>query len=318
MALTLLPLALFFRGAVALRHTAYRIKLLSRHHVGIPTIVVGNISVGGTGKTPLVIWLCRFLQNKGLKVGIVSRGHGSPSQPQPQFVQADSDPLSVGDEAVLLARRAACPVVVHRNRVLAAQALLSREHPDVILSDDGLQHYRLARDFEIALVDGDTRFGNGLPLPAGPLREPVARLRDVDAVVCNGGQARLGEVPMSLEGSEAVSLNDRMQQRALSKFHGMRVHAVAGIGRPRRFFAHLRGFGLKLDEHPFPDHHVFTRRDFAFADGGAILMTEKDAVKCASWSLSNAWYVPVQSRLPDSFAADMDRFLKAVCKTRSD
>lgn len=313
-ALALLPAALFFRGAVALRRAAYRLGMLSQHHLGVPTIVVGNISVGGTGKTPLVLWLSGYLKHKGLKVGIVSRGYGASHQPQPQpqFVDAHSDPAVVGDEAVLLARRGACPVVVHRDRVLAASALLSRDRPDVILSDDGLQHYRLARDFEIALVDGDVRFRNGLPLPAGPLREPVARLSEVDVVVCNGGQVGPGEVPMSLHGSEALSLDERMEPRALWSFRGCRVHAVAGIGRPQRFFAHLRDFGLTLNEHPFPDHHAFTAPDFAFANGEAILMTEKDAVKCGSWSLANVWYVPVRPRLPASFADDLDRLLAAV------
>ena len=172
LALALLPLALLFRVAVALRRAAYRLRLLSQHHVGVPTIVVGNISVGGTGKTPLVLWLCRFLSDRGLKVGIVSRGYGAPHLSQPQFVEAHSDPAVVGDEAVLLARRTACTVVVHRNRVLAARALVSRACPDVILSDDGLQHYRLRRDLEIAVVDGERGLGNGRCLPAGPLREP--------------------------------------------------------------------------------------------------------------------------------------------------
>jgi tetraacyldisaccharide 4'-kinase len=231
-------------------------------------------------------------------------------------VETTSDPSIVGDEAVVLARRAACPIVVHRDRVLAARALLSRERVDVLVADDGLQHYRLARDLEIALVDGDYRFGNGLPLPAGPLREPVGRLREVDAVVCNGGEPRGQEVLMRLRGSEAVSLHEPSQRRPLTSFRGSKVHAVAGIGHPQRFFEHLRDFGLTPDEHPFPDHYAFSRRDFAFADGNAILMTEKDAVKCGSWPLANAWYVPVESKLPAGFGAGFVDALAIVSEDR--
>jgi len=313
----LLPLSLLFRGIVALRRLAYRNGLLPRYHVGVPTIVVGNISVGGTGKTPLVLWLACLFRDSGLKVGIVSRGYGAPAHPQPQFVRPHSDPGEVGDEAVLLAQRGGCPVVVHADRVLAARALANGEKPDLILSDDGLQHYRLARDLEIALVDGEIRFGNGLLLPAGPLREPPKRLRDVDMVVCSGGVPRAGEVAMTLSGSEAVSLDQDGDRLALSVFRGAKVHAVAGIANPRRFFEHLRRFGLLLEEHPFPDHHAFRRSDLVFGDGASILMTEKDAVKCRCWPLANAWYVPVQAMLPDSFGSALNQWLTTVSKDPS-
>ncbi len=302
-ALALVPVALLFQTAIAIRRAAYRIGILSQHHAGVPTIVVGNLTVGGTGKTPLVAWLCRFLRQEGFKVGVVSRGYGAASPSSPLSVEPDTSPALAGDEPVLLARLGACPVVVHRDRVRAVRALVNRESPDVIVSDDGLQHYRLDRDLEIVTVDGESRLGNGLLLPAGPLREPASRLADCDLVICNGGKPRSGEVPMRLCGTEAVSLHPDRKRRPLDSFSGARVHAVAGIAHPQRFFGHLRRVGLTLDEHSFPDHHAYGPGDFAFADGAAILMTEKDAVKCEAWSLKNAWYVPVWPTLPDSFGA---------------
>ena len=316
LAMTLLPVAQIFRGLAASRRAAYRHGFLAQRHVGVPTIVVGNIDVGGTGKTPFVLWLCALFKDRGLKVGIVSRGHGASPQSRPRFVDPDSDPRVVGDEALLLARRGACPVVIHRNRVRAASAMVNRERPDVLVCDDGMQHYRLARDVEIALIDGTVRFRNGLPLPAGPLREPVTRLREVDVVICNGGQPEGNEVPMSLSGDQAVSLDHPHHRRPLSTFRGDVVHAVAGIGRPERFFEHLRHHGLRVQEHPFPDHHAFTPEELSFQDHGAILMTEKDAVKCGSWALVNAWRVPVSANMPAGFGDRLDRSLPSVLRRR--
>lgn len=295
-ALLLWPLGLAFAGVAALRRLAYRTKLLKRCRVLVPVIVVGNLSVGGTGKTPLVIRLVEVLRAAGYRPAVVSRGYGGRSRVWPRRVEPDSDPMDVGDEPVLLARRGRCPVVVGPDRVEAARTLLKEHDCDVLLADDGLQHYRLARDVEIAVVDGARRLGNGFCLPAGPLREPARRLKSVDFVVGNGG-ARRGEYLMTLIGERALNLNDSGVSCSLGAFRGGLVHAAAGIGDPGRFFHSLRQHGLQILEHAFPDHHPYTPADLDFGDELPVLMTEKDAVKCASWARDWFWYVPVAARL---------------------
>lgn len=291
------PLAAVFGAIVRVRRAAYRRGLLRSEDPGCPVIVVGNVSVGGTGKTPLVIELARLLGERGLRVGIVTRGYGGSAR-APLRVSEALDPRITGDEAWLMHRRTRCPVAVGRDRVAAARLLVA-EGVDVILSDDGLQHYALARAAEIAVIDAARALGNGLLLPAGPLREPAARLAEVHAVVVNGG--RLAAWPeaigMQLEPAAAIQLSGRRAPRELESFAGQRVHAVAGIGHPGRFFAMLRGYGLQPVEHPFPDHHAYAPADLEFGDGFDVLMTEKDAVKCVAFGDARLWYVPVHCRI---------------------
>ena len=287
--LVLIPLSLLFRLLVALRRALYRSGILPTIKLPVPVIVVGNISVGGSGKTPLTLWLAQQLLDEGWHPGIVSRGHGG-AQVIPQVAHAASDPAWVGDEAVLMAQRELCPVWVGHDRPTTALALL-RAHPqcDIILSDDGLQHYRLQRDAEIAVVDGMRRFGNTLLLPAGPLREPLSRLHEVDAVVVNGGSAKSGEYSMHLYGAEFYNLLNPQVRVQADAFHGQKVHAIAGIGHPQRFFEHLQQLGLQAHAHAFPDHHTYATDDLIYADADALLMTEKDAVKCVTLSNHDDW-----------------------------
>ena len=288
-----------------MRRLLYRFHLLPVERVPVPVVVVGNITVGGSGKTPLVLWLAESLRRLGFQPGIISRGYGGKICAQME-VMSDSDPFMAGDEPVLLARRSGCPVWVGRNRTEAARALL-KAHPacNLILSDDGLQHYRLFRNVEIAVVDGERRFGNGCLLPAGPLREPVARLAAVDAVVVNGGS---GEIPkctkagftMRLAGAEFYNLADPTQRTKPQDFVDQVLHAVAGIGNPTRFFEHLRSLGLAITEHPFPDHHAFQPQELDFP--GVVLMTEKDGVKCARFAKVNYWVLAVEAEVEEELA----------------
>lgn len=295
----LLPLSWLFRGVVAFRRWAYRNGLKKRVRLPVPVIIVGNISVGGTGKTPLVIWLIERLKQAGYRPGIVTRGYAGQAKTWPQAVTATSDPAQVGDEPVLLAQRCHCPIVAGPDRVLDAQQLLA-QGCNVIVSDDGLQHYRLQRDIEIVVIDGERRLGNGHCLPAGPLREPPVRLQDVDFVITNGA-ARSGEVLMTLIQGQAHALQGRGIDRNLQDFAKEQVHAVAGIGHPGRFFTQLRQRGLQLIEHPFPDHHPYQAADLQFNDDLPVLMTEKDAVKYRPYATHVHWYVPVVAQLPAEF-----------------
>lgn len=297
----LVPVSWLYRLLVALRRVAYCTGLFRRHRLPVPVIVVGNITVGGTGKTPLVAWIAEYLKAHGYSPGLVSRGYGGRASHWPQQVRGDSDPLVVGDEAVLLARRTACPMAVGPDRVAAARALLEHRHCDVLISDDGLQHYALERDIEIAVLDGVRRLGNGHLLPAGPLREPRQRLRTVDFIVVNGGGGP-GEFGMKLRAMAPRRVDSAEQTGTWEGFAGRTVHAVAGIGHPARFFDTLRRQGLELVEHPFPDHHRYGREDFVFAESDEpILMTEKDAVKCRQFERFNLWYVPVEAELDIRF-----------------
>jgi tetraacyldisaccharide 4'-kinase len=314
-AVLLWPISLLFGAAVQFRRWLYQRGLRSSAAIPVPVIVVGNISVGGAGKTPLVARLVELLREAGYQPGVISRGYGGQSPHWPRQVMADSDPRQVGDEPVLLARRCRCPVVVDPDRVAAAQALLASEDCNVIISDDGLQHYRLRRDLEIAVVDGFRRFGNSACLPAGPLREPLSRLREVDFVVGNGA-ARGREYLMCLHGDKAVNLADPYVSAALAGFRHGTVHAVAGIGDPGRFFDHLRRAGLRTLEHPFPDHHVFEPKDLYFPEDMPVLMTEKDAVKCRPFAPEGCWYVPVSAQLESAFEQDLLNRLASVAMAK--
>jgi tetraacyldisaccharide 4'-kinase len=304
------PASLAFGIAAFFRRLFFRLHLFRSHKAGIPVIVVGNLVAGGSGKTPLVLWIAELLKAHGLKPGIVSRGYlggaraagGTTSAKggEPREANIASDPAEVGDEPILLARRSGCPVWVAPDRVAACR-VLREQHPecDVIVSDDGLQHYALARDIEICVVDG-RGFGNGFLLPAGPLREPRSRLRSVDAVVLHGASGMDGH-PMKLEGDKLVRIQDARDVRPAKSFAGQKVHAVAGIGDPKRFFLHLARFGLKPVPHPFPDHHPFSAGDLAFGDEAPVVMTEKDAVKCKRFARANHWVFPVNASLDPAF-----------------
>jgi tetraacyldisaccharide 4'-kinase len=294
--MVLAPLGWLYAAAMWLRRRAYREGVFHSGGVPVPVIVVGNLSVGGTGKTPFVVWLVAFLQRHGHRPGIVSRGYGGQATHWPQQVRPDSAPETVGDEPVLLARRCSCPIAVGPDRVAAAQALIEHHGCDIIVSDDGLQHYALVRDLEIAIVDGVRRYGNGRCLPAGPLRESRRRLADVDIIICNGVPSR-GEFRMTLSGDMARRLGAADEAQPLVAFAGRRAHGVAGIGNPARFFTDLRRHGIEVIEHPFPDHHRFVAGDLAFADDYPVLMTEKDAVKCEAFAPARAWFVPVTAEL---------------------
>jgi tetraacyldisaccharide 4'-kinase len=247
-----------------------------------------------------VIALIEALRTRGHTPGVISRGYGA-SASEPQLIHAASDPASFGDEPVLIAQATGVPVAVGRDRVAAGRLLLSRHACDVIVADDGLQHYPLFGNVEICVIDGMRRFGNGWLLPAGPLREPLSRLESVTFRVCNGGAAQKGEIPMRLIGDSAIALVDVTMQRPLSAFAGQRVHAVAGIGNPARFFEMLRKTGIDVIEHAFADHHAFRSEDLAFDDTLPVLMTSKDAIKCGAFARDGWWQVPVRAQLPPEF-----------------
>jgi len=285
------PLSALFGAASAARRFVYARNLARSTRLDCPVIVVGNLTTGGTGKTPLVCWLAEQLTERGFRPGVVTRGYGGSARAARLILSSES-PDVVGDEAVLLARRSRAPVAVGRNRPAAAQLLINAGC-DVILSDDGLQHYALERDCEIVVVDGDRRFGNGRLLPAGPLREAPARLKEADAVVINGGeQQRDGSLRMRLLATGAVAMKYGTV-KPLREFSGQPVHAVAAIGNPQRFFAMLRAVGIRIVEHTLPDHARLTLEDISFPDDLAVLMTEKDAVKCRDIAGPHHWYVPV-------------------------
>lgn len=304
----MLPVALIFSLLVRLRRTLYRRGWLSSERLSVPVVVVGNITVGGAGKTPLILHLAEALRQQGRHPGIISRGYGG-SAAIPKVVTRASDTSEVGDEPLLLARRSGSPVVIGRDRVAAARALLAA-HPecDVILADDGLQHYRLARDVEIAVFD-QRGLMNGWLQPAGPLREPVSRLAAVDAVVLNGEvsspvpELDLPTFQMRLSGDSFYRLDAPQSTCAAHDLAGKRLHACAGIGDPQRFFAHLSALGLRFEAHAFTDHHAYQSSDLLF-DGDALLTTEKDAVKLAALSLAlPIWVLPVTAELSPDLAA---------------
>ncbi len=266
----------------------------------MPVIVVGNITVGGTGKTPLVIAITQYLKASGLNPGVVSRGYGGQAPHWPQAVTAESDPALVGDETVLIANRCRCPVSAGPDRVAAARALLESHQCNVIISDDGMQHYALARDVEIAVIDGNRRLGNRLCLPAGPLRELPSRLKTVNLIVSNG-QAVGNEYSMELKSYAFHNLIDESKQKAINEFAGKHAEAVSGIGNNERFFQQLQELGILINKHPFSDHFRFRQKDLKFNSKNPILMTEKDAVKCKKYDLQNAWYLRVDALLENRF-----------------
>ena len=307
---------MLFGALVWLRTRMYAWGLLRQHRIGKPVIVIGNLSVGGTGKTPLVVWLVEQLQAQGRRPGIALRGYRgrAAATMTARLVQPDSDAGEVGDEALLLRLRTGAPVAIGRDRVQAAHELV-RQGVDVIVCDDGLQHLRLARDHEVVVIDAARGLGNGYLLPAGPLRESAARLRRVDSIVLNGEGAvtdpTLGGIApifvMRLVGDQIWPLLGTGEPASLAQLAGKRVHAVAGIGNPQRFFSQLVAAGLDVIGHPFPDHHRFQASELRFGDELPLLMTEKDAVKCRGLAVSNCWYLPVAA----SFAPEQRSALLA-------
>ena len=297
LSLLLLPLSWLYALVTALRRAAYRAGLLRSERVSKPVFVVGNITVGGTGKTPFTIWLVQQLQARGLTVGIVLRGYGGSSDHWPRQVDANSDSREVGDEAVLLAQRSGAIVVAAPDRVAAARRAIELGAA-VVVSDDGLQHYRLQRDFEVAVVDAQRGLGNQRLLPAGPLREPASRLNSVDLVVAT----RRTDAPGDDLGADRATISAKPRliaarsvvsgiSRPLQSFVGARVHAVAGIGHPEAFFQSLRACGLDVQPHALPDHAMLAPGDITFPDGAPVLMTEKDAVKCRAIADDRHWAV---------------------------
>lgn len=293
----LYPLSLVFRIVSRVRR-GY-VSQFKQFDAPVPLIVVGNLSVGGVGKTPLVIALANAFKSNGLQVGIVSRGYGASVKKFPHTVQIDSTAKDVGDEPCLIAQKTQCPVVISPNRVQGVQHLIKQFKCQVILSDDGLQHYRMGRTIEIAVLDGQRGVGNGLCLPAGPLREPVSRLKSVDFVVVNGASAA-GAYRMDLKPGRITHLLSGKQMTPDDLTQP--VAAVAAIGNPDRFFKTLDSLGIEYTPHAFPDHHQFKASDLN-ALGPTILMTEKDAVKCRLFMDKMQYVLPVEAKIDNGFWA---------------
>ena len=315
----LAPLSWIFAAVVTIRRGLYRWRILASGKPDVPVIVVGNLTAGGTGKTPVTIWLAERLQQEGFKPGIVTRGYRGAVGPKPVAATADSDPAIVGDEAIVLARRTGCVVCVHPDRRAAAE-LAAAQGVDTLVSDDGLQHYALARDFEIAIVDGARGFGNLRYLPAGPMREPVSRLAEVDAVLLHRHGEGGDDVPGRRRSSDrkalrfslelrSVSRIDGAEQKPIGDLAGKRMHAIAAIGNPERFFVALESYGIDVIRHPLPDHAEITHADLDYDDELDVIMTEKDAAKCRWLDTSNCWVVPVEVVFDDQ---DGERLLESL------
>lgn len=305
----LLPLSWLFCAVAITRRKFYKSGIKKSFSAEVPLVVIGNIVVGGSGKTPLLIAISEYLKEKGFNPGVVSRGYGGTASGLKQVEEGDPASL-VGDEPLMIHQRADVPVVIGADRVAAVSRLLAQNQCDIILSDDGLQHYRMHRDLEIAVVDAGRKFGNGFCLPAGPLREPVSRLGDVDIVVYNtaGTGSSAGDTGACSYALKIVDLChlSKGEQSKLHSFTGKTVHAVAGIGNPSRFFSDLRNSGVDVVEHAFSDHHVYTQDDFSGWDTDCIIMTEKDAVKCRVLSLPDAWIMRVRADMSDALVSQLD------------
>ena len=311
LSLLLAPVGWAYQFLITLRHLGYSAGLLPVKRAAAPVIVVGNLTVGGTGKTPLVIWLANFLGQNNYRPGIVTRGYGGNARHWPQQVRPDSDPDMVGDEPVVIARCTGCPVAAAPDRYAAAQGLIEHYKCDIIICDDGLQHYALDRDIELLVVDALRRYGNRRCLPAGPLRESLGRTRNVDMIICNGHPGR-GEYQMEYEAGPIYSLRDEHKHMPLQALKGQTVHAVAGIGHPARYFNMLRTRGLGVIAHDFPDHHRFTPADINFGDGLPVLMTEKDAVKCKPFAGEEHWYLSLVVKMDNAFEHRFTILLKGI------
>ncbi|MHA7846288.1 tetraacyldisaccharide 4'-kinase [Serratia sp. D1N4] len=312
--LLLLPLSWLYGLVSSVIRCSYRVGLRKSWRAPVPVVVVGNLTAGGNGKTPMVIWLVEHLQQRGYRVGVVSRGYGGKSAVYPLVLNAQTTTQQAGDEPVLIYQRTGAPVAISPKRTEAVQALLQQGELDVVITDDGLQHYALQRDFELVVIDGVRRFGNGWWLPAGPMRERAARLKTVDACVANGGVAQPGEIAMKLQALDAVNLASGERCPATELSH---VVAMAGIGHPPRFFATLEKLGVEVEgEVPFADHQDYALAQLAALTkaGQTLLMTEKDAVKCRHFAQPDWWYLPVDAVLPadqaERLLQDIEKLLK--------
>ncbi len=307
----LLPLSWLFQLASFLRRSFYKVFHTNAGIENVCIIIVGNITVGGAGKTPFVVYLAQCCIQQGLKTGVVARGYGRADESSLVEVLNDSDAVEVGDEALMLKQQISCPITVAADRRKAAMYLNDKYDLDVIICDDGLQHYNLARDYEIAVVDGEREFGNGRCLPAGPLREPVSRLNQVDIVICNGKNAAY-EYQYTAIHNNLVSLANSSENKALEQFSSKKVHAVAGIGNPKRFFVMLEDVGIKVIPHIFPDHHAYKKSDLEFNDKLPIIMTEKDAVKCKHFNKDYIWYLPIKVMPNDKLEKRISQLLEGI------
>ena len=304
----LLPLTYLYLLLIKTRAQCYRFNVFKTQRFPLPVIVVGNITVGGTGKTPLVMWLVELLIKSGCKPAIISRGYKSKIG-TPYLVKPTDDAQLVGDEPLLLARKCNVPVMIGANRSASVTKILAETNCNLIISDDGLQHYGLARNIEIVVLDGVRRLGNGYCLPAGPLREPKTRLETVDFVIVNGDKPKLGEYSMTLKALSFYNLTAPANPVPLNYFNQKTVHAVAAIGNPERFFNSLRALKIKVIEHPFPDHYAFSANDFAFGDNLPVIMTEKDTVKCIAFANPNWWALSTVPQLQKGFATKLQKLL---------
>ena len=330
--MALAPVSFIFCALTFLRRQMYQFRLLRVYRSRLPLIVVGNIYIGGNGKTPLVIELTRQLQAQGYRPGIVSRGYGAKKDnqtlPFPRRVQSN-DVRLYGDEPVLIQQATGCPVFIDPVRSRAVQAIEQQTNCNVIISDDGLQHYAMHRDIEINVTDARRQYGNGLCLPAGPLREPVSRLKSVDYIVYNTSRGKLEKPADSVQFPDNYpklytmdykagplqsvgSHNPDLNVKTLNDLKGEIVHAVAAIGDPDAFFSRLKQAGLNIIKHPFPDHFQFMEQDLDFKDQKPIIMTEKDAVKSTAFNLKDAWYLPVQVDIDRQFFSDIVRQLQSL------
>lgn len=312
--LLLLPLSWLYGLVSGLIRLSYRCGLRKSWRAPVPVVIVGNLTAGGNGKTPMVIWLVEHLQQRGYRVGVVSRGYGGKSAVYPLVLDAQTTTRQAGDEPVLIYQRTGAPVAISPKRAEAVQALLNQGELDLIITDDGLQHYALQRDFELVVIDGVRRFGNGWWLPAGPMRERVSRLKTVDACVANGGVAQPGEIAMKLQAQDAVNIASGERRPAIELPH---VVAMAGIGHPPRFFATLEKLGVEVErEVAFADHQEYNHGQLAAlaSQGQTLLMTEKDAVKCSSFAQPDWWYLPVEAVLPTEQAEQLLQGIQKLIK----
>ncbi|MEX2987566.1 tetraacyldisaccharide 4'-kinase [Serratia fonticola] len=312
--LLLLPLSWLYGLVSGLIRLSYRSGLRKSWRAPVPVVIVGNLTAGGNGKTPMVIWLVEQLQQRGYRVGVVSRGYGGKSAVYPLVLDAQTTTRQAGDEPVLIYQRTGAPVAISPKRAEAVQALLNQGELDLIITDDGLQHYALQRDFELVVIDGVRRFGNGWWLPAGPMRERVSRLKTVDACVANGGVAQQGEIAMKLQAQDAVNIASGERRPAIELPH---VVAMAGIGHPPRFFATLEKLGVEVErEVAFADHQEYNHGQLAAlaSQGQTLLMTEKDAVKCRAFAQPDWWYLPVEAILPTEQAEQLLQGIQKLIK----
>ncbi len=307
----LVPFSYLFSSITFIRKHFYLFLNRFRAKPPVPIIIIGNLTVGGTGKTPLVLHVAKLLHRQGYKPGILCSGYRGSAK-QPTRVSVESDPSVVGDEPLLLALQSNCPVYAYRKRRQSLKALLDNEDVNIVICDDGLQHYALPRDIEIVVVDGIRRFGNGYCLPAGPLREPARRLQSVDLVMVRDGENTPGEEHMHYRLAGLYHPHTKSIERSFSLLKGKKMHAIAGIGDPERFFATLRAEELQILEHPYPDHHPFQADEVCFEDGLSVIMTEKDFVKCRSFVDERHWVVRIQTDVSESFDRKLMKLVKEI------